>query len=81
MNTFDTRLDELLNIAGRAVGCWSIWGALDDAAAEEESLDALNDYPDFFGLVLHAMFTTTLTALYQLHDRRPDVLRSRVKIN
>lgn len=28
----------------------------------------------FFGLVLHAMFTTTLTALYQLHDRRTDVL-------
>lgn len=50
---------------------------LDEARADPEGLDALNDYGDFFGIVMHSLLAATFTGLYQLFDKRSDVLTVR----
>jgi AbiU2 len=77
MVSFKERLDELLTMVDRVKAAWETWLTLDEARADHEGLDALNDYGDFFGIVMHSLLAATFTGLYQLFDKRSDVLTVR----
>ena len=74
MDTLDEQLDELVQSMMTARANYDIWWIYKNDTDRQKYINALNEFPEFFRVGIHAHFVAMIMALYKLYDKRADVI-------